>query len=47
MSTHKCPACNGDGKETCNNPDHGFISFIGGELGRLGCHVVVMTLNIK
>jgi hypothetical protein len=20
-----CPACQGDGKETCNNPDHGFL----------------------
>ena len=32
-----CPACGGDGKETCNNPDHGFISAIGGDTGRLGC----------
>lgn len=20
-----CPDCGGDGKETCHNPDHGFI----------------------
>jgi hypothetical protein len=32
-----CPACGGDGKETCDNPDHGFIDAIGGETGRLGC----------
>lgn len=32
-----CPACNGDGKETCDNPDHGFIMLIDGEIGRLGC----------
>lgn len=34
-----CPCCGGDGKETCTNPDHGFIDFIGGETGRLGCPV--------
>lgn len=34
-----CPDCFGDGKETCHNPDHGFITAIGGELGRLGCPV--------
>lgn len=33
----KCPQCGGDGKETCNNPDHGLIDAIGGETGRLGC----------
>jgi len=33
----KCPECGGDGKETCSNPDHGFISAMGGELNRLGC----------
>lgn len=41
-----CPDCGGDGKETCHNPDHGFISAFGSsgipgsgsyELGRLGC----------
>lgn len=42
-----CPACGGDGKETCNNPDHGFIEAIGSagkerspqahDIGRLGC----------
>lgn len=38
--THICPECSGDGKETCNNPDHGFISSgFSGEFGRLGCPV--------
>ena len=23
---YNCPACCGDGKETCNNPDHGFYA---------------------
>ncbi len=32
-----CPLCNGDGKETCNNPDHGFINMAGGDLQRIGC----------
>ncbi len=36
-----CPACGGDGKETCNNPDHGFIHGALGstDTGRLGCPV--------
>ena len=35
-----CPVCGGDGKETCTNPDHGFISGMGGfEVSRLGCPV--------
>lgn len=25
-----CPDCFGDGKETCHNPDHGFLLMIGG-----------------
>lgn len=48
--TYNCLACGGDGKETCNNPDHGFISAMGGapknnhgsrahDVGRLGCPV--------
>lgn len=34
-----CPSCNGDGKETCHNPDHGAIrgGLLGGEMNRLGC----------
>lgn len=33
-----CPDCLGDGKETCHNPDHGFIRAMGWhEIGRLGC----------
>jgi hypothetical protein len=34
-----CPDCGGDGRETCNNPDHGFIDGVGGETKRLGCPV--------
>lgn len=34
---YRCPACGGDGKETCSNPDHGFIEEMPGEIGRLGC----------
>jgi hypothetical protein len=33
-----CPECGGDGKETCTNPDHGFISALGWhDIGRIGC----------
>ena len=32
-----CSKCHGTGNEICDNPDHGFIDAIGGELGRLGC----------
>lgn len=36
----KCPCCMGDGKETCHNPDHGFIDVMGwNDIGRLGCPV--------
>lgn len=28
----KCPACGGDGKETCNNPDHGFLRYVIGAI---------------
>lgn len=34
-----CQSCGGDGRETCSNPDHGFIGAVGGEIGRLGCPV--------
>ncbi len=35
---YTCPVCDGDGKETCTNPDHGFISMMGfHDIGRLGC----------
>lgn len=35
-----CPCCAGDGKETCHNPDHGFISALSfHDIGRLGCPV--------
>lgn len=36
-NSEQCPACGGDGRETCDNPDHGFIAAVGGEIGRLGC----------
>ena len=29
-----CPDCGGDGKETCHNPDHGFIVAVGHDIGR-------------
>ena len=33
-----CPDCSGDGKETCHNPDHGFIRAMSfNDIGRLGC----------
>lgn len=36
----ECLECGGDGKETCNNPDHGLIALMGSqEVGRLGCPV--------
>lgn len=34
-----CPECGGDGKETCTNPDHGFIHATPGDVSRLGCPV--------
>jgi hypothetical protein len=35
-----CCCCLGDGKETCHNPDHGFISALSfHDIGRLGCPV--------
>lgn len=39
MKLFNCPACGGDGKETCNNPDHGFIRAMPGDIGRMGCPV--------
>lgn len=42
-----CETCGGDGKETCSNPDHGFISGMGGELYRLGCPVCGHDENHK
>lgn len=43
----ECPMCGGDGKETCDNPDHGFIEGMGGELYRLGCPVCGHDENHK
>lgn len=38
MSIYVCPDCGGDGKETCHNPDHGFISANSwNDIGRIGC----------
>lgn len=40
MTYVKCPSCGGDGKETCNNPDHGFLSamsFRGANESRCPC----------
>lgn len=28
-----CPVCGGDGMETCNNPDHGFLEGIVSQTG--------------
>lgn len=42
-----CPCCNGDGKETCTNPDHGFIEAMPGEISRLGCPVCGHDPNHK
>ena len=37
---YRCFVCGGDGKETCTNPDHGFISAISfHDVGRCGCPV--------
>lgn len=44
---YKCPCCGGDGKETCNNPDHGFIANMPGDIGRLGCPVCGHSPNHK
>jgi len=33
----ECDECGGTGKEICNNPDHGFIHSMPGDIGRLGC----------
>lgn len=43
----KCPCCKGDGRETCTNPDHGFIEAMPGEIGRLGCPVCGHDPNHK
>lgn len=36
-----CSTCGGDGKETCNNPDHNFIDALAGvgngDIQRIGC----------
>ena len=32
-----CPICKGTGYEICDNPDHGFIDTVDGEIRRLGC----------
>lgn len=36
--TVTCPDCSGDGKETCHNPDHGFLVALSfHDIGRIGC----------
>ena len=48
MNKVTCPSCGGDGKETCHNPDHGFIGAMGWhEIGRLGCPVCGHDSNNK
>lgn len=49
-----CPDCGGDGRETCNSPDHGFIHSIQlidnpqvSQIGRLGCPVCGYDPNYK
>ena len=42
-----CESCGGDGIETCNNPDHGWIQAVGGELNRLGCPCCGHDPNFK
>lgn len=41
VSVHEsqcCETCGGDGKETCTNPDHGFIDALSfTDIGRIGC----------
>lgn len=34
-----CETCGGDGKETCTNPDHGFIHDMPGDTSVLGCPI--------
>ena len=43
-----CFVCGGDGKETCTNPDHGFISMLSfHDVGRVGCPVCGHDPNHK
>lgn len=43
-----CTMCGGDGKETCDNPDHGFIdALVFSDVGRLGCPVCGHSGNHK
>jgi hypothetical protein len=47
INIEDCGVCGGDGKETCSNPDHGFISAMPGDTGRLGCPVCGHDPNHK
>ncbi len=39
-NSYECPMCGGDGKETCNNPDHSFLRVMSfHDVGRIGCPV--------
>jgi DnaJ-class molecular chaperone len=42
-----CLDCGGDGLETCHNPDHNFVTALGGETSRLGCPVCGHDENHK
>lgn len=45
---YTCFVCGGDGKETCTNPDHGFISALSfHDVGRIGCPVCGHDPNHK
>lgn len=53
-TTVMCPDCGGDGVETCDNPDHGFIDTMNyiasrpyNDIGRLGCPVCGHDPNHK
>lgn len=40
MNNYVCPDCGGDGRETCHNPDHDFLSAMSfHDIGRVGCPV--------
>ncbi len=37
LEGEECDHCDGFGKEICDNPDHGFIGAMLGEISRIGC----------
>lgn len=47
-NNYECPMCGGDGKETCSNPDHGFLRVMSfHDVGRIGCPVCGHDENYK